>query len=86
LLIHLDGSFDKYMKKFSAKTRKNRYRGIKRLGELSLSVNRQQRLPSMQLGFDESRNDFRTSQLEVEREAIDLEIAAPGTIAGIQRG
>lgn len=33
LLIHLSGSFDSYMKKFSAKTRKNRYREIKRLGE-----------------------------------------------------
>jgi hypothetical protein len=33
LLIHLAGSFDDYMKKFSAKTRKNRYREIKILRE-----------------------------------------------------
>jgi GNAT acetyltransferase-like protein len=33
LLIQLNGSFDNYMKKFSAKTRKNRYREIKLLRE-----------------------------------------------------
>jgi Acetyltransferase (GNAT) domain len=33
LLIHLNESFDNYMSKFSAKTRKNRYREIKQLRE-----------------------------------------------------
>jgi hypothetical protein len=33
LLIRLDGTFESYMKKFSAKTRKNRFREIRRLRE-----------------------------------------------------